>query len=478
MEKNRREFKPGIKPDNLGTRLKGLRKNRRAKLSRMRPPPGKKEVSEPELQTMISQLVWGPDLMGYLSGLHQILLVGVLTEDYFNILFENPVIIKTLVHTLNQPLTVENEQLLKLTAMCVVCISGHSSEDEWVPVLLGHNILDVLSQHLAQRYSNYDFYDSLLMICGNICFDSAKARDLLCSHGIVQLVAVHFDDEPLLRVRVSDFFNTLFVCKPMLEPAHVAELWTKVRPIAFQSNSLYTIDTVYRMLANETYQAILVNDTELLSQLVNILVDPTGDPDVQVSALGGIRQLTMTHTGYMIQHYDVVNLFVRMFMSTSTDVQEAAAGGLATCARNVDISDQLCSPGVFPVFKQMFTRVRVWRITSELLWTVLFTLDHAINANNGQIVMFMCNARMLTHITQVFTRNSQYLKQQALNVVLGLLRFPFIKNYLEESRTISAIEEIAISPGPSPEAEQIMRIIEGRVMDVELDEEIPDIYTF
>lgn len=480
MAENPRDFKAGIQDgtDNRRiTREKSLRKNRRAKLHKMR-HAATYTATPQEFERMVAEIRSKTNLGEYVDALRRFFLAGEMCDDYYDKVFDGTKSINMLITTLDQPLTPENTIMMRKVAVCVACISGHEINNEWVPELIENNILDVLAKHLRipGLYSDLDFYDSLLMICGNICFDDSRSRDKLCSFGIIPLITSHFDDNPSLSVRIVDFFNSLFVCKPLLSPQDVNVLWVKVRPFMFQSESLGVIISVYRMLSSRIYQSMIIQDRELLVQLINIVRNPKTTMFDKVSALGGFRQLALADAPYMIQHYNIANVFIEMLADSAVDVQHSAACGLATCASAQDISIQFCQPRALSLIQQMFRKTRVWRVTSEILWTILFVIQCAARTNNAAVLRLLCDTQMLTHVATIFVKPATKLRIHALNVIRELLVYPSIVESLENARVISAVKEQSMSlryPTCSKISEQIMQTIEARGMDI--DDEVFDI---
>ena len=486
MSQDKRIFKPGLDGNSArrNGRMDDLRKRRQDKLGKRRKQQPQDDISKESLSQMVAALVPG-DFPTYVARLRRILGAGDDAFPHFNALFDNPIVIKTLVKTLNQPLTEQNVELMCSVACCIANISGHVTCNEWVPVLLANDLLSILSTHLSQPYSHTDFYDSLLITVGNICFDTEQARDTVFSYQILTMLALHFDDNVELYPALVGCFNSLFRFKPVPSPAVLGDLWLKIRPILYQTDSMalyQTVASIHKMVAQNEYTQIFINDDQLLTQLLNILQTPNTDWETLREILRIFNTLSEYDLQYMISRYNVINVYSTCITYSNPDVVADAASGLALCINDQGLNYRiLCTPQNYDNFKSMVTRNTVSRIKNQLLWALGFVLQNASKINDEEVVRELCADKLIFKLTEgLSTMDSKLCRHILFTIKEMMIRYPYIAGYLEDACAIGTIDEYSMTHKNeecSRVAGQIMNIIDGKTLDMELEveeEEIPD----
>ena len=429
QEDHHRTFKPGLDGNSArrNGRMDDLRKRRQDKLGKRRKQQYQNNIPKESLRGMVKALD-SRDFPSYVAGLRRILGAGDDAFPHFNALFDDPIVIKTLVQTLNQPLTEQNVDLMCSVASCVANISGHSALNEWVPVLLKNDLLSILSTHLSQPYSHTDFYDSLLIIVGNICFDSLQARDMVFSYQILAMLVLHFDDNVELYPALVDCFNSLFQFKPVPSPAVLGDLWLKIRPFLYQTDSTVlqqTIVSIHKMVAQNEYTQIFIKDDQLLTQLLTLLQAPSTDWSTLREILRIFNTLSKYDLQYMISRYNVINVYSTCIMHSNPDVIVDAASGLAYCMNDEGLNYRiLCTPQNYDNFKSMVTRNTVSRIKNQLLWALGFVLQNASLVNDEEVVRELCADRMIFKLAEgLSTLDSKLCRHILFTIKEMMIRF-------------------------------------------------------
>jgi len=482
MSQDKREFKAGLdgRTARRDGRMDNLRKRRQGKLERRRKQSAA-ALSGTLIKEMVQKLSF--DSPQYVSQLRKILGQGDEATPYFHVLFNDPNVVKNLVATLDQPLTTENAQVLCDVAACIANISAYEVSNEWIPVMIGYNLLELLSKHLSVNYNHTDFYDSLIITVGNICFDTQQARDYVFNHNIIILLSLHFDDNIELQPALIDCFNSLFQFNPIPPPSSIGEFWMKIRPIIFQSETYGIMRSINTMISKQDYKAIFIKDDQLLKQLVNILSNPNTHWNTRKEILCIFNMLSFFDLQYMIQNYNVIDLFSDGTMHDNPNVVEIAADGLANCVNDGGGQNYklYCSPYIYDNLKNTMTRNNVWRIKKHLMWTLGFILQNAAFHNDQDAVLGLCGDKMLYRLTEALSTQDKKLQRHILITVKELVsRYPFVVGYLEVACALGTIEEVALTHNDdcSHVAEQILAIIDGKPeMDLE-EEEVPDYFEF
>ena len=490
-EEEHRAFKAGLdgRTARRDGRMVDLRKRRQDKLEKKR-KKGSKDVSASILRQMVENLDRNKsDFVQYVTKLREILGQGAEATPYFDTIFHDPRIIATLVNTLGQPLTESNIDMMCSVASCVANISAHVTCNEWVPVLLKHGLMTVLSNHLsAKHYTHTDFYDSLIMTVGNICFDTVEARKLIFYEGIITLLALHFNDNIELYPVLIGCFNSLFRFKPVPTPSAIGEFWSKIRPIVYQSNAqalFETVSSIHTMVAQHEYKQLFITDVQLLTQLITLVKNPNTNWESLREIMYIFNILTLVDLQYMIEQYNVIDMYGHCIMHSNPNVVERAAFGLASCANDEGLNYKiLCSPHIMDNIKSLMVRNQVWRIKTQLIWTIGYIFQNATLNNDADTVRELCASGMLFHFENgLSTLNDKLRHHILLTTKLMLLKFPFVNDYLEDAGILGAIEEYAMTHDNECAriAERILQIIDGKSLDMELEEEeevVPDLYHF
>lgn len=358
---------------------------------------------------------------------------------------------------------------------CLIGISGHEKQGEWVNRL----IIFLPKLYKVLEYGPSQLKENVLFILANMCADSSSTRDLIIKD-VIPTVCNIFNMESWTTIACcSIFMRSLFSHEEKLPaPQFVMPLWNILvnrvliehfnLPMTYMpsiaEDIMRCIDVLIKF--DDQYKLVIIQNVPLFDRMFRYATDADGLVQFFASRiLTRITTFKPTHI-HMVKHIDT---FVKMmnFSNDYINVRIEAAEAVANLAESSTSLPFICSAQMYNTIQMQFEyNSEVSPLINHMYYLINSIVITSKNANMQNVVFPVIMEKFMHRICQsLFLEHQEALISRSLQSLKYFAQWDFqqTKFLVDKYDGLSRLDSLAANTNIEIQivAEELKDILEG-----------------